>query len=65
MRKAAQKLGRVLVRRWQDKTRTRPSFRPPPEREAKVDVPKGRFAALRHFRGRVKTQEGCMAVIDQ
>jgi hypothetical protein len=41
-------LGRVLAES-QNETRTRPSFRPPPNLAHKFVAPKGRFAALRRF----------------
>jgi hypothetical protein len=41
-------LGRVLAES-QNETRTRPSFRPPPNLAPNFVTPKGRFAALRRF----------------
>jgi hypothetical protein len=43
-------LGRVLAE-GRNETRTRPSFRPPPNLPPKFVTPKGRFAALRRFGG--------------
>jgi hypothetical protein len=49
-------LGRVLV--WPDsETRTRPSFRPPPNLAPHFEVTKGRSAALRHFGSQRKSRE--------
>ena len=41
-------LGRVLAE-GRNETRTRPSFRPPPNLPPKFATPKGRSAALRRF----------------
>jgi len=56
MNAPVQQLGRVLAD-GQDGTRTRPSFRPPPNLIYGLVTSKGRSAALRRF-GILKFKEG-------
>jgi hypothetical protein len=49
-------LGRVLVLA-DGKTRTRPSFRPPPNLASNIELTKGRSAALRHFGSQRNSRE--------
>jgi hypothetical protein len=49
-------LGRVLVLA-NSETRTRPSFRPPPNLAANFELTKGRSAALRHFGSQRNSRE--------
>jgi hypothetical protein len=48
MNRRIPQLGRVLVLAVSE-TRTRPSFRPPPNLASNFELTKGRSAALRHF----------------
>jgi hypothetical protein len=52
----AQKLGRVLAGRSPE-TRTRPSYRPPPNLLPIITITKGRSAALRRFSILKKAEE--------
>jgi hypothetical protein len=49
-------LGRVLVLPA-SQTRTRPSFRPPPNLACNFELTKGRSAALRHFGSQRNSRE--------
>jgi hypothetical protein len=49
-------LGRVLVLPA-SQTRTRPSFRPPPNLAPNFELTKGRSAALRHFGSQGNSRE--------